>query len=115
MKNIKHLFVPYALAVNLRKKGFIEPCLSVIWSDNEIAIGSTEYSEIMQRRDDSCIACPLFEQATEWLEREYNFFFERLYNELEKEGFIIWKDQNSINFEQYDNLNQAITEALKLN
>jgi hypothetical protein len=33
---------------------------------------------------------------------------------LEKEGFIVWKDKKPINMEQYNDIDQSINEAFKL-
>ncbi len=108
------------LCIKLKEAGFDEGCIAE-FRGGDIQAVCQMYSDLRYGKNSEIgdetnywLACPTYEQAINWLEKEHNFFFERLYNELEKEGFIVWKDKKPINMEQFDDLNQAITEALKL-
>ncbi len=121
-KNIKmiKLIEDKELCIKLKEAGFDEGCVALfrgmsikpVCQMNEKL--SFDCNSELNDETNYWLACPTYDQAIEWLEREHNFFFERLYNELEKEGFIVWKDKKPINMEQFNDLNQAITEALKL-
>lgn len=108
------------LCIKLKEKGFDEGCILQFRGEDTQPICQMDYelnyiknSEI---GDDTnyWLAIPTYCQVTEWLEEKHGFFFERLYNELEKEGFIVWRNKTPINLEQYDTINESIMEALKL-
>lgn len=63
---MKHLFIPYELAVKLKEKGFDEPCagyfkykeLVCIWDDDMNPASNSDVSPH--------IAAPLYQQVTDW-------------------------------------------------
>lgn len=75
---MKKYFVTYEIAQKLLALGFdLESfeCYCVVWPDGEIAIGGKGWVDIMQRRDHTCICCPSWEQAREFLENR-GFYIE---------------------------------------
>lgn len=124
---MKHLFVPYNLALLMKEKGFNEPCFTYhLWDGNEQnkefknGLGNfvfhaksgktnTDYAQSKH------ISAPLYQQATDWLR--------------EKHGISVWvyppKNLWHVQMESgeqfassgdtyYEALNKAIEEALKL-
>jgi hypothetical protein len=75
---MKDQFVPYELAVALKKLGFDEQCLAKYWNDKnlEYNIGS-EYknSEI----EEYCVTSPLWQQAFDWFLEKYNLYVHYCY------------------------------------
>ena len=60
-------FVPYELAVKLKKLGFDEECLSYYFN-KQLSFGSkTSYGEVVE--------APLFQQAFRWFREKYNLHF----------------------------------------
>ena len=125
MRKLQELFVSYEIAAKLKEKGFEVDCLAMYserYNNGKLSvIGQHEGSSVsgdcninFEGMNYNVTVAPLTCQVTEWLEEKHGFFFERLYNELEKEGFIVWRNKTTINLEQYDTINQSITEALKL-
>lgn len=108
---MENTFVSYDIALKLKEKRFSEPCFAYYQKDGNI---SYSYIYDVSKLPEKFTIAPSKKQLTDWLEKKYGFFFERLYNELEKEGFIVWKDKKPINMEQYNDINQSINEALKL-
>ena len=60
-------FVPYELAVKLKKLGFDEECLSYYFN-KQLSFGSkTAYGEVVE--------APLYQQAFRWFREKYNLHF----------------------------------------
>lgn len=73
-ENIKNLFVNHKIASSLIELGFNEPCIAVVFPDNEISIGLPEFVKIMLRKDSTCIPCPTYQQITDWFINEHLMF-----------------------------------------
>lgn len=63
---MKRQFVTYSIALKLKKLGFNEDCLGVIYSDGLVATGTPEFVRIMLRNDKDCIKAILYQQAFDW-------------------------------------------------
>lgn len=116
---MKHLFVSYQVAKQLKEKGFDEPCLACY------AYGS-EDNLIMAKKDNACdmgyTAAPLYQQIVDWFRKKHNMVIhvKQDWNNgimLGYEG-IIDKEEGYIDvgsFEDYyEALDKVIEEALKL-
>lgn len=81
---MKHLFVPYELALQLKEKGFDEPCFAYYGNFTGIEyIPYEEYpcsnsSDLMKNR----FTAPLYQQVTDWFYNEHRLF-------VEADGYII--------------------------
>ena len=65
---MKHLFVPYEMALKLKEKGFNEPCLALFNnSDKPIIAGNTPVFN-SKTVDDSIICAPTHQQVQDWFE-----------------------------------------------
>jgi hypothetical protein len=72
-KNIKNLFVNYKIANSLIELGFKEPCIAIVYPDDEISVGVPHFVEIMIRKG-GCIPTPTYQQVTDWFMEEYLMF-----------------------------------------
>lgn len=128
---MKHLFVPYELAVKLKEKGFDEPCVSVfrgkspyfdtmisgyesdILSQNEFSTNSN-FDKIFvtnKTNKDYWITRPFYQQVIDWL-RENKI---KVVENPKFGGWEIWGkyDDNYIQLSNSGyNIDNAIEEAL---
>ena len=65
---MRKYFVNYEIAQQLLEIGFDLECFCVVWPDEEISPGGKGWTGIMQRRDHTCICCPSWEQARDFME-----------------------------------------------
>jgi len=107
---MKHLFVPYELAIILKEKGFKESCFGVYYNkDGDVRkITYSEYGD-----------APLYQQAFDWIFKKLDFMYPYMSIEMFSDGSGMWyhpaddgKD-NKLEID-FDNINEAIEEALKL-
>jgi len=115
---MKHLFVPYELALKLKEKGFDEECFGNYdcWSKKEPARLMTNIypyflgQEYAKRFDKTCILAPLYQQVIDWF-REKNIQI----IELPTQNFrtIKWAVSDNGKFKGGFPLDEAIEEALK--
>ncbi len=74
---MKHLFIPYELAVVAKEKGFDEPCFNAYRnSDGEqqlMQIGEWTNSGIENTHAGYC-AAPLYQQIVDWFREKHNIF-----------------------------------------
>jgi hypothetical protein len=130
----KHLFVPYEIAMQLKEKGFNEPCLG-FYSDN---IDTDVFIERIKRQPcaDHATDCsaPTHEQAIDWLRENHSLSVSVLpYKNSEDKIELCWYYTVTIvgiydifcnaeslgasqeNYESYNEaLNEAFEQALKL-
>jgi hypothetical protein len=116
---MKHLFVPYWLALLLKEKGFDEPCLGFYYEDN---------FELWKRKDIcgnsdpvfdqvSCSA-PLYQQVIDWLREKHKILafadttmdFTAHTPTVQKLGEGHTRVSGQIEF---DNYYEALTEAIR--
>lgn len=116
------LFVPYYIAVKLRKKGFNEDCLAYylvgVGPDNRIAleIGIDNDLETLIER----VPAPLYQQVIDWFREKHKIFIEispidswdnwvfRVYLEDIMSPFY----SNPWNGEEYDSYHKAMIESI---
>lgn len=123
---MKHLFVPYEIALKLKEKGFDEPCFGMYIQ------GILHYK--LPEGQTILLQAPLYQQVIDWFREKHNLHFEIKVEDYVSEPTYYWsifgryKDMSLIRclmnsgdkFSQdkfksyYEALNKAIEEALKL-
>lgn len=129
---MKHLFIPYELAVIAKEKGFNEPCLGFYKEDNENIVinsgntNSSNESYAVLKQQTPIISAPLYQQIVDWFREKSKIELIILSNTHVSEENNKWeysiyslhsKDRlkSELNFHSYyDALNKAIEEAFKL-
>lgn len=133
MKSLKHLFVPYELALKLKEKGFNEPCLSYYFDDtlkHPSELTTTESQDKCQYITTKGILAPLYQQVIDWFLDKHKIYITEKANELlthfsckvwksEKTGHTAyqqgkWTETYPYGLSRYEALDIAIEEALKL-
>jgi len=122
---MKHLFVPYELAIILKEKGFDEPCFGwwhVVNTPELKDIYDVDYFLVIKDNWNSecqVIPAPLYQQAFDWIFKKLDFMYPYMSIEMFSDGSGMWyhpaddgKD-NKLEID-FDNINEAIEEALKL-
>ena len=86
MKN----FLPYNLALLAHENGFNELCFAIVYSDNETAIGSEPFIDIMIRKVEpgEAIKTPLYQQILNWFIEKHNVHIEPVTNIID-DGKVI--------------------------
>jgi hypothetical protein len=113
---MKHLFVPYELAVKLKEKGFDEPCLAgyLIADDGQFSIYGldTNHENLSEIDEENWLNAPLYQQALDFLFKKLDSFGLKLFSD--ESGS--WIDYNTQYDDEYsfNNLSEAIEQALKL-
>lgn len=121
---MKHLFVPYEIALQLKEKGFDEECFGWIAPD-----GFTSIIRLVRNSDchtDNC-AVPLYQQVIDYLREYHNIQINITWNKFYPKSPYMWEirptwiDQPSqpygysgMSETYYNALQRAIKEALKL-
>lgn len=77
MNNIKELFVSQELAIELKAKGFNEPCIMFYDFENELTTFEQDLNEkiTLYRSSETrldFILAPLYEQVINWFDKQYN-------------------------------------------
>jgi hypothetical protein len=115
---MKHLFVPYEIAKQLKEKGFDEPCLAIYRDrlndfgvtliSNGIKIAQSSNTLYYDSNEEMICLAPLYQQVIDWLRLEKKI--------LVAERWEGWKygDFNWGWFIYCETKEEAITEALKL-
>lgn len=133
---MKHLFLPYNLALKLKEKGFNEPCISFYHENNKLNLFNltNDYSDKFSviRNTSGIVTAPIFQQVVDWfIDKHFIYINTKLdsYREPYKLVPQIQKmelTRTYVEFEKYyghfDNttkgnyeaLKKAIEEALKL-
>ena len=107
---MKHLFVPYQLALLAKEKGFDDPCLFAWKNENNI---SNSFRKGYRNSLDNVISAPLYQEAINWFREKYGIQFSELpWSKKDKfPKYALHKDGEFLGgFE----LNKAIEEAFKL-
>ena len=125
---MKHLFVPYELALLAKEKGFDEPCLGCYASfyESTSPYHYTEYKEEFNDYD-VFVQSPLYQQLTDWFRDEHNISVDVInrHNNKEEWGFYlvntILSEDNNLDFDSiksyksyYEALTAALTESFNL-
>lgn len=118
---MKHLFVPYEIAVMAKEAGFNEPCLAGFLPDREFAEPDSELNTFRNRnRSGGEISAPLYQQLTDWFREKHNTFIQITF--CEKYGLSTEVISGNGEFkyathkfkEYYEAYNAALIEAFKL-
>jgi len=67
---LKHLFIPYELALKLKEKGFDEPCLSVYDE-----MGFVQSEKIMDELNLKKTHAPTYDQTFDWFREKYKYLY----------------------------------------
>ena len=116
---MKHLFIPYELAVIAKEKGFNEPCLAK-HDLKHILLRVEECKSQEQASEFEYILAPLYQQIVDWFREKHNIAIEINFGVM---GYMVnvYKIRTtSLIFQSerinlyYEALNKAIEEAFKL-
>lgn len=129
---MKHLFIPYELALLAKEKGFDEPC----FAQYEDEYGNGKYDHFFFNREEltytnseldkvsqfDTIAAPLYQQIIDWFREKHNWNIEISYKQADKmfRGFIYPIQPNTeVHFSKgdkdyYEAIKIAIEEAFNL-
>lgn len=117
MSDLKHLFVPYELAVKLKEKGFDELCFGgysvTIKSDEFDMFALNSRLHTLQKNSDfgKGVACaPLYQQVVDWFFNEHQI----LINPVKINSYQLFYEVESHSITCYETKEKAIEEALKL-
>lgn len=119
---MKHLFVPYELALKLKEKGFNEPCLTYYYPDKELS-DVFRGGVLNSKCADVHVAAPTHQQAVDWFREKHGLHIEVWFDSTQTDGFPytyqIYKGSEEFNKgtfleTYYDALNEAIEHALEL-
>lgn len=140
---MKKLFAPYEIAIQLKEKGFDEPCIAEYVNgflmnhmqftveeedrDSDWSTYTNSHTNWTRTKDRVVCSAPLYQQVVEWLREKHNKVIEvSLYYKDSKDSWTyeimeygIHKTYSTINkhktHKTYNQaLNEAINEALKL-
>jgi hypothetical protein len=107
---MKHLFIPYELALKLKEKGFNEPCFG-FYIQGVLHPKLPDSTTIL-------LHAPLYQQVIDWFREKHDIFISP---ENRNEHLIVrgWNRKTCEHFvgdsnEPKEALNKAIEEALKL-
>lgn len=130
---MKHLFVPYSLAVLLKAKGFNDPCLtyyepkrydqpkgeqvlrSIIKTTHLNAPYTGSFPEnpfigyknsVKEMFDKEIVAAPLYQQATDWLRTRWEIFISAN-NRGEHLVYQIWNKRGALQGESHIVISEA--------
>src|SRR5690606_21849624 len=123
---MKHLFIPYEIALKLKEKGFDEPCLG--WYTNDTGIELRRFDLRMSTCKNSdktyCegVTAPLYQQVIDWFREKKNIHIQMIVtNDFGiYYGFVSCKTLKGIREGQtdkgsyYESLTTAITKAIEL-
>ena len=70
MNDIEKEFIPYELALELKKLGFNEPCFTWYWDDIGLYNG-LEYNN--HNKNPNLISAPTYSQAFRWFREKYSW------------------------------------------
>jgi len=117
---MKHLFIPYELAVIAKEKGFDEPCLGWYFKklDNKefiLCLGEAHKSNLKN----TAILSPLYQQIIDWFREKHKISVEpysllktaKTFHTIYRIQKLVYKGYRDFN---YKTLNKAIEEAFKL-
>ena len=120
MSDLKHLFVPYELAVKLKEKGFDYNCFAFYDSNNNIEYFCNLYKKHTNNSKSlGATVSPLYQQVVDWFREEHNILIS--VDNDGREYFYVYtflKDDDRHILDgyktYYEALTKAIEEALKL-
>lgn len=121
---MKHLFVPYELALKLKEKGFDEKCFGFYRDEGNLQFWNITYNcrsnsdcvKIYDSDDGFGCTSPLYQQVIDWFREKHNIFIWVEKGDSFFHAFIKIKNKKERipSSTYYEALNKAIEEALKL-
>ena len=69
---MKHLFIPYELAIIAKEKGFDKQCLAFYNGKGDEMLQSIDTDFINFRSTGYCTTAPLYQQIIDWFREKYN-------------------------------------------
>lgn len=136
---MKHLFIPYELAVLAKEKGFNEPCLALYNREKALRVSNLNNpkdrnKDFIVPNNSTSFPAPLYQQTIDWFRDVHKIHFyitpyggetEKWYlanigytNKRTEDGRLFYDIRDKyreIKFDTYyQALNEAITEAFKL-
>lgn len=121
---MKHLFIPYKLAIKLKNLSFTEPCFGKFLT-SEVPENRFRFNTEGSPKDYNTenygrfISAPLYQQVVDWFREKHSIIINAVPDESlqiycgkveDKDGFIETEDTSSY----YEALAKAIEESLKL-
>jgi len=130
---MKHLFVPYELALLAKEKGFDEPCLTNFNHNKNFdtrLISDVGFCDCANRNlHKGCVSAPLYQQIVDWFRDVHKILilpdiYSRAYSHASASPNFVFKFKISDHVsgewyckeskDYYQALNAALTEAFKL-
>lgn len=116
---MKHLFVPYELALKLKEKGFNEECLSRFFGDKltiTTTFGCKNSDDVPEQFNFKCTA-PLYQQVIDWFREKHNRQIEILWRGdvsafCYKIGTFRY-GSHSFSKKDYDDYYECMTDAIE--
>ena len=120
---MKHLFVPYEIALQLKEKGFREECFAY-YQDNLLEFSSPTFHQKHKNSIDNIgtvhwnmediddVSAPLYQQVIDWLWNNYKIL---IYPYLipDKTNTVMWCSNNSGIIDFWSTKDQAIKAMLQ--
>lgn len=124
---MKHLFVPYEIARQLKEKGFNEPCLASFWNEeikfhsgnklwsNTDHIKFWEQATSLIPQKEIGLAAPLYQQVIDWFREKHRIHIQNDSLSYTISGNSFKTVQSGIVYRSYyEALTKAIEAALNL-
>ena len=112
---MKHLFVPYDIAVKLKEKGFDEECMGIWQKPDFLHLGTSYWEGITMKKR---VRAPMYQQAVDWLREKHNINIGITYYSNRDgrtwEYRIHYMDRYGTCGGYYETLTKAINESLSL-
>lgn len=114
---MKHLFVPFEIARQLKDKGFNEECLAY-WNADPF-LKSPAFNIAKPFVHEWCLPAPLYQQVIDWLREKHEIYI----SVNPSNGIMIFNrksenkwpyDGTDKKFSYYEALNEAIKKAIEL-
>lgn len=114
---MKHLFVPYEIALILKQKGFDEPCLGWWWINGDIFYsGDIAVQYLKDNASSNGCSAPLYQQVVDWFREAegVHIHIKRDWDNGNMLGFegIVETDMGVEYTETYPTYYEALTEAI---
>jgi len=94
---MKHLFVPYEIALALKEKGFEEECLAYFLTSTQpdpvitVCNPNKQYPEWI-----NTISAPLYQQVVDWFREKHKIHFDICYERTSKQYYgHLFKESNN--------------------
>ena len=127
---MKHLFVSYEIAKQLKEKGFDEKCLGYINQEGKTYLFDfmlLDQYGLESNEEYEGILSPLYQQVIDWFREEHRLFITIIDGDKRNDNIFYWFQVYDLNKQSavvavldqeyktyYEALDKAIEEALKL-